>query len=193
MRKEMIETYIDSLRTSLGRMKTPITEEHLRSLYRCQDYARMVRHIQDQLNLDMRLILGLVNKGGPDAPAWVARPREMPMLGTSSFRQITVAMYIRKSYIATSCFEEVVCAVAHELSHVILDAIKHSLRRQEEAVDLTAMLLGFRDFYVTGCRSVRDISSYEDTLAGRKVIQTRMQGYLTHEEISHAATYMTFH
>lgn len=192
MRKEMIESYIDNLRASLGRVRTPINEEQLRSLYNSRNYAGMIWHIKNHLALDLRVILGLANKGGPAAPAWVVRPSELPMFGTSSFRQLTITVYIRKSYLTVSCFEEVVCAIAHELSHVVLDAIRHQLRWQEEAVDLTAMLLGFRDFYVTGCRSVRDVSSQADTLAGLKVTQISTQGYLTHEEVGHAAMYMTY-
>lgn len=192
MRKQLVESYIDSLLASLGSVRSPIAEEKLRILHDGKDYAGMVNHVQNSLCLDMRLRLGLVKKGGPDAPAWVVKPTDMPMFGTSAFRQLIITVYLRKSFLATGCFEEVVCAIAHELCHIVLDAIRHPLQQQEEAVDLTAMLLGFRDFYVTGCRSVRDISSQRETLVGYKVFQTRTQGYLTHEEVGHAATYMTF-
>ncbi|MDD2657627.1 MAG: hypothetical protein PHD04_03140 [Candidatus Pacebacteria bacterium] len=192
MRKELIESYIDSLRASLGPVRQPIAEDSLRFLHNKKDYAGMVGHVKSSLRLDTGIRLGLVKKGGPDAPAWVVKPTNMPLFGTASFRQLVITVYLRKSFLETGCFEEVVCATAHELCHIVLDAIKHPLRRQEEAVDLTAMLLGFRDFYITGCRSVRDVSSQEDVCAGHRIIRTRTQGYLTYEEVGHAATYMTF-
>lgn len=193
MRKELIESYINSLRTSLGPVRSPATEDILRLMYNQQDYAGMVGHIKNHLSLDLRIRLGLANKGGPNAPAWVDRPREMPLFGTSSFRQLVVTVYLRKSFLANGYFEAVVCAIAHELCHIVLSALRHPLHLQEEAVDLTAMLLGFRDFYITGCRSVRDVSSPLDTLVGRRVIEARTQGYLSFDEVSYAAAYMTYH
>jgi hypothetical protein len=194
MRKILVESFIDKLRSSFGPAKTPIAEEPLRVLYDAKDYAGMIRHIQDILRLDMKVRLGLVNKGGPDAPAWVRRPEFMPHYGSLAFRQVTVEVYIRKSFLLESNFEQTVLAIAHELCHVVLDATGHSLRKQEEAVDLTAMLLGFRDFYVTGCRSEHKGSdvhrrAFSDFWEMYQVVNT---GYLTLEEVSHAATYMTF-
>ncbi|MFA6969521.1 MAG: hypothetical protein WC217_02910 [Candidatus Paceibacterota bacterium] len=192
MRKNLVESYIDSLKASLGPVRRPIAEENLRSLHENKDYAGMVGHVKSSFHLDTGIRLGLVKKGGPEAPAWVEQPVHMPMFGTSQFRQLIITMYLRKSFLAVVGFEEVVCAIAHELSHVVLNSIHHPLCRQEEAVDLTAMLLGFRDFYVTGCRSVRDVSTPQDIHDGRKVIETKTQGYLTLEEVSYAAEYMTF-
>ena len=191
VRTKLIESYIDRLRTTFGSIKSPIEEEKLRSLYDTYDYVGMVGYIKNILHLDIRLRLGLVNKGGPDAPAWIETPMGMLMF-TPAFRQsFIVTMYVRKSFLKDSTFEQLVCAIAHELCHVVLNTTGHPLRQQEEAVDLTAMLLGFRDFYVTGCHSTRkltsdmphDIAGYEETRSG----------YLTPEEVGHAAMYMTFH
>lgn len=193
MRQALIESYINQLRASFGKLRTPVAEEALRTLYDAKDYAGMVYCIQTILRLDLTMRLGLVNSGGPNAPAWVEAPVPMPTYGTPAFRQLTVTMYLRKTFLAMSTFEWVVMAIAHELCHVVLDAIAHPLRRQEEAVDLTAMLLGFRDFYVTGCRSVRKQAlPLADRLAGYEAYRISSQGYLTHEEVSHAATYMTY-
>jgi hypothetical protein len=184
MRQALIESWIDALRASFGSAKAPLAEEELRTLYDARDYAGMVLYIQNVLRLDMKVLLGLVNKGGPDAPAWVRLPSIMPLYGTSAFRQTTIVFHLRKSFLHKGNFETTVLAIAHELCHVLLDATWHPLRRQEEAVDLTAMLLGFRDFYVTGCQSsvALDADSYRLTHTG----------YLTPEEVGHAAIYMTF-
>lgn len=194
MRQALVESYIDRLRVSFGQIRTPIAEERLRALYDAKDYGRMVYHIQTALRLDLTVRLGLVNKGGPNAPAWISGSVPMPMYGTEAFRQEVVTMYIRKSFLAEVLFDTVVMAIAHELCHVVLNATGHPLREQEEAVDLAAMLLGFRDFYVTGCRTVRKQQvSRAMKLAGYDAYEVSSVSYLTQEEISHAATYMTYH
>lgn len=184
MRTGLIESLINGLRESFGSVRPPIQEEELRVLYDAKDYAGMILHIQKILCLNMNVRLGLVNSGGPDAPAWVWRPTDMPLYGTSAFRELTVIVYLRKTFLHNGNFEEAVLAIVHELCHILLDATGHSLREQEEAVDLTAMLFGFRDFYVTGCRSVRNRNG--------EPYEIRECSYLTQEEVGHAAIYMTF-
>ena len=188
----MLESYIDSLRLSFGPLRPPIEEDRLRHEYNRQDYAAMVNYIRGALHLDMRVLLGLVNGGGERAPAWVVVPRRIPMLGTLEFRQTLITMYLRKSFVTEGCFEEVACAIAHELCHILLDSVRHPLHKQEEAVDLADMLMGFRDFYITGCRTIRNVSSQKDAMEGLSVREVRTQGYLTFDEVSYAATYMTF-
>ncbi|MFA6177449.1 MAG: hypothetical protein WC694_00965 [Candidatus Paceibacterota bacterium] len=186
MRTNLIESYIDMLQKSLGLIKPPVEEEKLRDLYDSRNFGGMVSHIQETLRLDMKIRLGYVSKGGPkDAPAWVERPIDMPFYNSSEFRQTTVVVYLRKTFLRNGNFEEAVLAISHELSHIVLDAIKHPLRMHEIAVDLTAMLLGFRDFYVTGCQTA------EPSISGNPY-EIRSIGYLTPEEVSHAAKYMTF-
>lgn len=176
MRKILVEDWTRQLRDSFG-SKAPIDEARLRMLYDSADYAGMVGEMMHILSLDLRLRLGLVRTGGRAAPAWIETPLLMPMFGTQEFRQMRVTMYLRNEFIASNGFEQVVNAIAHELCHVVLNSTMHALRHQEEAVDLTAMLLGFRDFYVTGCRDL---------------IKGRQYGYLTFEEVSHAAWFMTY-
>lgn len=193
MRQAQIESWIQALRTSFGPVRVPIDGEVLQELYNKGDYGRMLYQVQSALHLDMRARLGLVNSGGPDVPAWVVGSVNMPLFGTPAFRSTEVTVYLRKSFVEQARFEEIVLAMAHEMCHVVLNATRHSLRRQEEAVDLTAMLLGFRDFYVTGCRTVTEKKlSRTESLAGWKGYVTSSHGYLTYEEVSHAATYMTY-
>lgn len=189
MRQALVESYIDQLRASFGKLRTPVEDEQLRALYVAGEYGRMVYYIQSVLHLDLTMRLGLVNSGGPSrAPAWIEAPVPMPTYGTVAFRQLTVTMYVRKVFLTEGGFEGVVVAIAHELCHLVLNATAHPLRKQEEAVDLTAMLLGFRDFYVTGCQSVRK----KVLSADYELYEIRSRGYLTQEEVSHAATYMTY-
>lgn len=194
MRKALVESYIDELRASFGPVKKLVTEEELHVLHNARDYTGMVRYIQDTLHLNMRIRLGLVNRGGPEnAPAWIEGPTAMPYYGSQAFQQMTVVIYLRKSFLHEGTFEEVVYAIAHELCHIVLYAVRHPLQEKEEAVDLAAMLLGFRDFYVTGCQSVHKRKrSWLDILTGKEPYVIKYLGYLSPEEVAHAASYMTF-
>ncbi|HRY52699.1 MAG TPA: hypothetical protein P5089_02500 [Candidatus Portnoybacteria bacterium] len=183
MRKDLIESYLLKLRASFGGLKSLVEGDELELLYQTRNYAGMVSSIKRIFCLDLRIMLGLVNRGGLDAPAWVKWPKSLPLYGSDDFQQTIVIIYLRKSFLGEASFEPIVVAIAHELSHIILYAFRHELCRQEEAVDLLAMLLGFRDFYVTGCK---DISFQGDNIV------THRLGYLSEEEILYASQFMTF-
>jgi len=195
IRAEMIQSYIAQLRASLGGVK-PVGEGRLRELFGRQDYTGMVKVIRDSMGLDLRVRVGLVNEGGPvGAPAWVSAPKPMPRFGTAEFQRTLITVFLRKSFVNTHSFEEVVIAIAHELSHIVLFGIGHPLQECEEAVDLTAMLLGYRELYLAGsfCE-VRPAtfwqrlgSSIEKRITGVERRTYRTFGYLTPEEVRYAA------
>jgi Putative peptidoglycan binding domain len=140
----------------------------------------MVRLIKKTMNVevDIRVLWvpeSAVNTGpAKDAPAWVSMPAEMPPYGSKSFSQMRLDMYLRKSFLAQSAYDQIAIAIAHELSHMVLDSIKHPLRRCEKAVDLTAMLLGFRSLYGSGSQKERR-SQQRATI--------HQLGYLTSNEV----------
>ena len=135
----------------------------------------MVKLIRDGMGLDLRVRVALVNHGGPDrAPAWIGYPDPFPRNGTPEFKRTVVTVFLRKAFLLKYKFEHVVMAIAHELSHVVLFRIGHPLEEVEEAVDLTAMLLGYSEFYFNGLRLL-----HTERL-GRL-------GYLTGDEIQYAA------
>jgi hypothetical protein len=72
-------------------------------------------------------------------------------------------MFFRKSFLAASAYDQVAIMIAHELSHVVLDSIRHPLKRVEKAVDLTAMLLGFRHLYISGAHKSEQTGNRIDT------------------------------
>jgi hypothetical protein len=154
----------------------------------------MVKLVRDGLGLDLRVRVGLVNQGGPDgAPAWVSCPKPLPQYGTPEFKRTLVTIFLRKSFLAENKFEAVVMAIAHEFSHIVLFGIKHPLEEDEVAVDLTAMLLGYRDFYSAGSqyREVRPKSLWQrfvQSLQKRRTYQSL--GYLSPEEVRYAAVIM---
>jgi hypothetical protein len=193
---DTILSYLNQLRSSLGNARTPVAPRPLREFYDTRNYAAMVKTVRDGMGLPMRVQVGLVNQGGPEkAPAWVSYPKPLPRLGTEAFKRTLVTVFLRKSFLAASEFESVVMAIAHELSHIVLFGIGHPLEEDEVAVDLTAMLLGYRDFYVAGChREIRAKSVgqylarfFRQWLEGveRRAFQTL--GYLTPEEVRFAA------
>ncbi len=184
MRKQLIEGWIKDIESSFGRCRPPISEDVLEGHFVARDYTSMVAEIRRTLALDLRVILGLVNSGGEaeDVPAWIDLPVVMPMFGTQRFRETVVTLYLRKSFLQEACFPAVVAAIAHEFSHVVLNSVHHPLRGQEEVVDLTAMILGFRDFFLTSDTTKFRYGSFETTKVG----------YLTMEEKSYAASYMTY-
>jgi hypothetical protein len=178
MRTQMIESHIGQLKGSFG-FKKPIEDPRLRDLYRGKDYLGMAGVMMSIFNIDLKLKLGLVNSGGPNAPAWVNKPKRFPYLFSPQYRNTEVTVYLRKSFLAEVNFESTVLALAHEFSHIVLDSVNHPLKKHEEAVDLTAMLLGFRDIYVTGS-------------VIRKNDVEHQFGYLSLEEVKYAASYMTY-
>jgi hypothetical protein len=193
VRPEKIVSYLKLLRSSLGAARPPVGSDGLRELYDARDYTAMVKTVRDGMGLDLRVRVGLVNEGGlNNAPAWVSYPKPLPRFGTEAFKKTLVTVFLRKSFLAESDFESVVMAIAHELAHIVLFGIGHPLEQEEVAVDLTAMLLGYRDFYLAGChREIRPKSAltrfFQRHIEGveRRTFQTL--GYLTPEEVRFAA------
>jgi hypothetical protein len=131
--------------------RPPVGTDGLRELYDARDYTAMVKTVRNGMGLDLRVRVGLVNEGGlNNAPAWVSYPKPLPRFGTEAFKKTLVTVFLRKSFLAENDFESVVMVIAHELAHIVLFGIGHSLEEDEVAVDLTAMLLGYREFYLAG-------------------------------------------
>jgi Putative peptidoglycan binding domain len=112
-----------------------------------------------------------------DAAAWIELPNEIPAFGSKEFKEMTIKMYFRKSFFQQS-YDRTAMVVAHELSHIVLESIRHPLKKCEKAVDLTAMLLGFSRIYELAC--------HKELRAGN-TINISALGYLTQAEVAHAA------
>jgi hypothetical protein len=180
-----VKKYLHQLQRALPCVP-PIPVQALTSLYTARDYEGMVQLIKKAMNVEVRLVVGWVNCGGPqamkDAPAWIEFPPNMPFYGSNAFRELKLTMFLRKSFLAESKYDQVAIAIAHELSHVVLESIEHPLRRCEKAVDLTAMLLGFRQLYASG--------SYKEERS-RNSTRSRTLGYLSREEVELANRILT--
>jgi hypothetical protein len=184
IRKEMLESQLRQLCEALGGGRPPVARKQLWIMYNEKNYTGMVKFVRDSMNLGLRIRVGLSNVESPtQAPAWVQMPSPMPPFGTPAFKQTLVTVFLSKSFLSRATFDQVILAVAHEISHIVLNGTNHALRDQETAVDLTAMLLGYRDFYVGGCESVR----IERRWFSRVETHAHQRyGYLTPNEVRYA-------
>lgn len=151
-RQQLISKRIDDLVSFLGSVRKPFPDYDLRRLFEAGEYTDLVSRIRLAMRLkDLRLVVGFVNSGGPRrAPAWITIPDPMPLYGSSAFRNISLTLFVRKSFLRGWSFEGVVAGIAHELSHALLASLHNPLWKDEVAVDLTAMILGFRDYFLKG-------------------------------------------
>lgn len=207
MRDREIRGWVEQLTRSLGEPRPNIDPAPLEQLFAVQDYRGMLRMIREKLRLPIRITLALVNSGAPigrhgvPIPAWIIRDTPSPLYGTPAFEEYAVSVYIRRAFIAESPYGLVSIALAHELCHVVLDAIRSTLSEVEEAVDLTAMLLGFRHLYARNAsvvveRRVLWDEYYAQVMAGEMPTHVNTEsrvvtvGYLTQEEIRYAVALM---
>jgi len=203
VRTALIDSHLRQLVASFGRVRPPVDDDELQKLFDTKNYAGMASFIKKSMRIDCRLRLGLVNAGGLSAPAWMVTPDPMPRAGTREFKNTLATMFVRKDFIAKATFEALTYAMSHECAHIVLNSVRHPLQHQEEAVDLTCMLLGYRDFYVTGCQVQHEQgeeksgvrSSIQDVLSrlfgtGPETATYRL-GYLSREEVHYAARRMT--
>jgi hypothetical protein len=178
-----VKKYLDQLKAVLPPVQ-PISTGRLKALHAAQDYKGMVQLMKQVMNIEgVTFVVYWVPEGAAqqshmkDAPAWVelpSLPARLPFYGTKEFNESSLKMYFRKSFLADHTYDQVAILIAHELSHVILDSIWHPLHREEKAVDLTAMLLGFRLLYVSGAHK-----EYRT----RNSTKTEIIGYLSSAEV----------
>ena len=146
--QQRLEEEIRQLVASLGRVTAPINAPELRRLHAVADYPRMLGWIKNQMRLDLRVGLRVVDSENAKTPMWIEIPRPLPAYGSPEFKQTRVIVNVRKQVLDKDPFEFIVAGFAHELSHVVLFSICHPLQHSERAVDLTSMILGYRDFVI---------------------------------------------
>jgi hypothetical protein len=175
-----IEDYLHQLREKLPYVP-PVPVQAIKRLHRRRDFGSVVRLIRETMNVGVHLTLHWTSGPAPGqkAQAWINIPLDMPYYGTPDFKALKMDMFILKSFRDRSTWDEFAIVVAHELSHVVLDSIAHSLRDEEKAVDLTAMLLGFSYLYRCAAHTTRrtGLSSY----------RTSHLGYLSEPEVNAAS------
>ncbi len=206
LREKEIRLWVGSLRESFGKPKPSVTIDTFQTLFSEGKYTDIVGIVRTDLKLTMRLRVGYVNSGGPEkAPAFIALPVSLPMYGTREFENTTIVVFIKKEFLSRASCGTLVVAIAHELAHIVLNAICHKYKHVEEVVDLTAMWLGYRGLFLeystyghTEETEVISPSSFFEALkkcvSGKKTVRVTRTwsslGYLTEEELRFAATLM---
>ena len=148
-----VRAYISQLRQALPYVP-PIPVQEIKTMHRKRDLGGIVKLIRKTMSVNVRLTLHWTDQVRGDALAWVLLPEKMPYYGTPEFAKVGIDRFIRKSFAEARPYNEFAMAVAHEFSHIVLDSIHHPLRREEKAVDLTAMILGFSYLYRRGAHTV---------------------------------------
>lgn len=199
-----IPRMLESLQRSLGPTRSPANRQVLRALWDKKDYPTLLGAVARHMHVDLPLAMRLCAKKGPGgAPAWVSMPVPMPIYGTQAYCKQKIIVSVHRTFLAQAPFDTLVFALAHECAHIILDGIQHLLKREERAVDLAAMMLGFAEFAADGHRYHEIIRYTEEDrslrarvryfLTGtisKKTVTSLGQGYkigyLTSEEVQQA-------
>jgi hypothetical protein len=177
-----VKGYIDRLREALPYVP-PIPVQEIKALHKTGDLGGVVKLIRNTMNVGVGLTIhwtgGPPPKEIPGALAWINLPGKMPYYGTAAFKDLKLDIFIMKSFAQTKPYDQFAMAVAHELSHVVLESIEHPLRKEEKAVDLTAMILGFSYLYRSAAHTIQRV--------GYNQFQQNHLGYLSEREIDAAA------
>ncbi len=159
--------------------------------------------------LDLKITYARVRSGGPkDAPAWIQISKNLPLWGTSAFRESRVVLFVRNEFVAEAPWGTFVAGIVHELSHVVLDATRHQFREVEPVVDLTGMFFGYHEFFLNHTTYVRNVHTESNVEKGffeayaKKILESLLNtthseeyvevraGYLSCEEIAYAGKYL---
>jgi hypothetical protein len=127
-----VKTFLQELRKTISYVP-PITAEGIKSLHKARDYKGIVRLVKRAMNIEditfqvFWVPAGAANKEETrDWPAWVELPSDMPFFGTQPFKELVIKIFFRKELFERA-YDEAATVVAHELSHVVLESIRHPL------------------------------------------------------------------
>lgn len=152
---------IDTIAPKLGGVRQAVPRRHLEQLHRAGKYSELIASIKRSMGIELRVILGKVKSGGPERSAAWINLEGMPPYGTLAFKRHTVNLFIRKDYLDSATLDQLVRIVAHEFAHVVLDATGSPFKRDERAVEVTAMLLGFAEYFEAGSTHIVHIVDAE--------------------------------
>ena len=161
----------------------------------------MLGWIKNSMRLNLRVGLRIVDRPETSPPMWIETPKAMPIYGTAEFNNVRAIVNVRRDILETKPFPWIVAGFAHELSHVVLFSMGHELQHDEKAVDLTAMILGYRR-YISDAEVTKTKGALLSTLlmllllpfgimfwAGTQKEKWRL-GYLTSAEALAASQYL---
>lgn len=153
MRRKMIEEYIKKLSEYVGNPRAPISFEQLEKMKRFhveKNYKDIIVCIHDTLNLQ-HLNLGIF---------FTVSDRSRMRCACMSIQTLhnppEVRIRAKDSFVAAAPPETFIRIAAHELSHTVLSTLYagkptiDELEDTEVAVDLLAMMLGYREIFCIG-------------------------------------------
>lgn len=180
-----IKLHIDELIQSLGGGAVQgINPRTLKKLYKERNFAAMLGWIKNSMRLDLRIGLRVVEDDKHKRPMWIEWTNRIPSIGTMDFRSTRVIVSATHDVLSKP-FNWIVAGFAHELAHVVLSSLNHPLQENEKAVDLTAMILGYKKFIMTAYRTTTEWVDINRTMN-----RTELLGYLTIAERRFAAAYI---
>ena len=173
-RKKLIDNHTAALLTSFQRPRADVAEESLKQAFEERRYADMLEEIKQTMQVGCRVRLA-VHSGRPNGDlTWIKRPTPFPRCGTTTFRNLCMPIFVHEQDLRIVPFAAFASAVAHEFAHIVLESTRHPLLDSEEAVDITAMILGFRSLGIRG-----NVYSYHEP---NRDLVTVTAGYLNPSE-----------
>jgi hypothetical protein len=169
VRTSLINGYLEELARALGGIASPLGHKTATLIYGLNSID-LVERIALTFGLLMRLTVVESSGGKENALAWVRTPRNqlpdgsymMPVYGSLRLRAWPASIHITPALLRSES-DLRISVVAHELSHLILYSLcapdwshdvtpGHPLQNSEAAVDIVAMMLGYREFYIRAYR-----------------------------------------
>ena len=177
------------------------------ALLRKKDTVGCVQGIASQLGLPIRINLSFVPKDfNPDYAdgfrssalartdssgrgiegivAQVSIPQHLPMFGSSGLQGFPIQVRVSEDCHAHPA--AFLATMVHELSHVLLAALRSPHKDSEFHTDLVPILLGFRGFVRIGRKTIDRQTSGNTTTT-----RTTTYGYLTDAQFDFACNYVT--
>jgi hypothetical protein len=182
-----LKLWLYSIRRVFGPARPPYPPGSLERLHAAGDISGMVSELKSYFNLEMQFRVGRVSSGGLKGhDMWVKMPLLMPPRHTALSRNLTIDIMVRRTFLQRAPAEVFVVTLAHEFGHVMLNSCYHEFREEERVVDLTAMHLGFRDYFV----QYSEYDDYVSTPWADYRVAGEM-GYLSAQEREYAARLIT--
>ncbi len=189
----MVDVYLAHLRKTLGGPQTPpsVHMAVLRCFHNDRDYRSMLSCMQRRLKLTLTISTEMHLDEHPGCPAWIILDHPVPMYGTSEFTDSHATLHLRKKMIDPAPCETIIHLLSHELSHIVLFSTDNRLQRSEVAVDLTAMLLGYRGNRASSWSEYHTITRWNKLLRYLRLPYKTMRnliGSLSPEETEYAVS-----
>ncbi len=138
-------------------------------------YAKESNFISDEL-----VVTDSSGKGIDSIVAQILIPSGLPFFGSASLKNYPIQ--IRISDNVTKYPETFLAMVAHELSHLVLHALRYKEKDNEIHADITSMLLGFNSIVRDGRVVVEDKGYYT---------QKTTYGYMPDDRFDYAYSYIS--